>query len=53
MKLTGKLADGTIFTKKGDDEKPFEFKTDEGILMLVMFFKYGRIRIVMCILIEL
>lgn len=29
VKLTGKLADGTIFTKKGDDEKPFEFKVDE------------------------
>lgn len=36
VKLTGKLADGTIFTKKGDDEKPFEFKVDEGKLVSVM-----------------
>lgn len=30
VKLTGKLHDGTIFTKKGHDEEPFEFKIDEG-----------------------
>lgn len=44
VKLTGKLADGTIFTKKGDDEKPFEFKTDEGILTLVMFLNMEGFR---------
>ena len=34
MKLIGKLHDGTIFTRKGhDDEEPFEFKTDEGMLL--------------------
>jgi hypothetical protein len=30
VKITGKLQDGTVFTKKGCDEEPFEFKTDEG-----------------------
>lgn len=30
MKFIGKLHDGTIFTKKGHDEEPFEFKIDEG-----------------------
>ena len=30
VKITGKLQDGTVFTKKGHDEEPFEFKTDEG-----------------------
>ncbi|KAM1158323.1 hypothetical protein FF1_031723 [Malus domestica] len=29
VKLVGKLPDGTIFTKKGHDDEPFEFKTDE------------------------
>ncbi|KAA0055523.1 70 kDa peptidyl-prolyl isomerase-like [Cucumis melo var. makuwa] len=29
VKLIGKLADETIFTKKGDNERPFEFKIDE------------------------
>ncbi|GMN59707.1 hypothetical protein TIFTF001_028801 [Ficus carica] len=29
VKLTGKLQNGTIFTRKGTDEEPFEFKTDE------------------------
>ncbi|XP_062149948.1 peptidyl-prolyl cis-trans isomerase FKBP62-like [Alnus glutinosa] len=29
VKLIGKLHDGTIFTKKGHDEEPFEFKIDE------------------------
>jgi FK506-binding protein 4/5 len=32
VKITGKLRDGTIFSKKGHDEEPFEFKTDEGWL---------------------
>lgn len=30
VKLIGRLQDGTIFLKKGHDEEPFEFKTDEG-----------------------
>jgi FK506-binding protein 4/5 len=30
VKITGKLQDGTVFSKKGYDEEPFEFKTDEG-----------------------
>ncbi|XP_059447408.1 peptidyl-prolyl cis-trans isomerase FKBP62-like [Corylus avellana] len=29
VKLIGKLHDGAIFTKKGYDEEPFEFKIDE------------------------
>ncbi|KAF3456703.1 hypothetical protein FNV43_RR01357 [Rhamnella rubrinervis] len=29
VKLIGKLHDGTIFTKKGHNEEPFEFKIDE------------------------
>lgn len=34
MKLVGKLQDGTVFFEKGHDEeeKLFEFKTDEGNL---------------------
>ncbi|KAA0067644.1 70 kDa peptidyl-prolyl isomerase-like [Cucumis melo var. makuwa] len=48
VKLTGKLADGTIFTKKGDDEKPFEFKIDEeqvveGLDLAVRKMKKGEI----------
>ena len=50
VKLTGKLGDGTIFTKKGDDERTFEFKIDEGMLILVMFFDHGRICIIMVLL---
>ena len=30
VKLTGKLQNGTIFTQKGNDEEPYEFKIDEG-----------------------
>lgn len=32
VKLIGKLEDGTEFLKKGygEEEEPFEFKTDEG-----------------------
>ncbi|KAA0063764.1 hypothetical protein E5676_scaffold178G00160 [Cucumis melo var. makuwa] len=30
VKLTDKLANETIFTKEGADERPFEFKIDEG-----------------------
>ncbi|KAL6293588.1 hypothetical protein ACE6H2_001730 [Prunus campanulata] len=29
VKLVGKLHDGTIFTKKGHDDEPFEFRIDE------------------------
>ncbi|KAG7995338.1 hypothetical protein I3843_01G103700 [Carya illinoinensis] len=29
VKLIGKLDDGTIFTKKGHEEEPFQFKVDE------------------------
>lgn len=39
MKLIGKLQDGTIFVKKGHDEQePFEFKTAEGIIIILSFF---------------
>lgn len=43
VKLVGKLQDGTVFTKKGhNDEQPFEFKIDEGMLdtCLKWFFFY-------------
>lgn len=30
VKLTGKLLDGTVFSRKGHDDELFEFKTDEG-----------------------
>ncbi|KAA0062613.1 gag-protease polyprotein, related [Cucumis melo var. makuwa] len=53
VKLTCKLADETMFTKKGDDEKPFEFKIDEGTLILLMFFDHGKIRVIMVLLTEL
>lgn len=32
VKYVAKLADGTIFEKKGDDEELFQFVTDEGML---------------------
>lgn len=35
VKLIGKLDDGTIFTKKGHEEEPFEFKVDEGTTALL------------------
>lgn len=39
MKLIGKLQDGTVFVKKGHDEQePFEFKTDEGLIALISYF---------------
>jgi len=37
VKLIGKLQDGTtVFVKKGheEDEEPFEFKIDEGIIFI-------------------
>ncbi|XP_022137935.1 70 kDa peptidyl-prolyl isomerase-like [Momordica charantia] len=51
VKLTGKLADGTIFTKKGDDEKPFEFKVDEeqvieGLDLALKKMKKGEVALV-------
>lgn len=35
VKLVGKLHDGTIFTKKGHDDEPFEFRIDEGKLTIL------------------
>lgn len=36
MKLMGRLQDGTVFVKKGhEEEKPFEFKIDEGNFFLL------------------
>ncbi|XP_015886778.3 70 kDa peptidyl-prolyl isomerase [Ziziphus jujuba] len=51
VKLTGKLNDGTIFTKKGHDEEPFEFKIDEeqvidGLDKAVKNMKKGEIAVV-------
>ncbi|XP_022979737.1 peptidyl-prolyl cis-trans isomerase FKBP62-like [Cucurbita maxima] len=51
VKLIGKLADGTIFAKKGNDEKPFEFKTDEeqvieGLDLAVKKMKKGEVAMV-------
>ena len=53
MKLISKLAYEKIFTKKGDDERLFEFKIDEGMLILVMFLDHGSIHIIMILLTEL
>lgn len=53
LKITGKLHDGTIFFKKGDDneEELFEFKTDEeqvieGLDKAVMKMKKGEVALV-------
>ncbi|XP_039125187.1 70 kDa peptidyl-prolyl isomerase-like isoform X1 [Dioscorea cayenensis subsp. rotundata] len=49
VKLVGKLADGTVFVKKGhDDEEPLEFKTDEeqvidGLDQAVLTMKKGEV----------
>lgn len=48
VKLSGKLRDGTIFVKKGNDEEPFEWKTDEeqvieGLDKAVMSMKKGEV----------
>jgi len=49
VKLIGKLADGTLFVKKGHDgEEPFEFKTDEdqvieGLDKAVLSMKKGEV----------
>ncbi|KAF8653788.1 hypothetical protein HU200_061908 [Digitaria exilis] len=50
-KITGKLQDGTVFTKKGHDEEPFEFKTDEeevidGLDRAVLNMKKGEVALV-------
>jgi len=41
VKITGKLQDGTVFTKKGHDEEPFKFKTDEGKNQPFIFHVWG------------
>ncbi|XP_010550903.1 PREDICTED: peptidyl-prolyl cis-trans isomerase FKBP62-like [Tarenaya hassleriana] len=53
VKLIGKLQDGTVFLKKGhgEDEEPFEFKTDEeqvidGLDRAVMKMKKGEVALV-------
>ncbi|KAK8451533.1 hypothetical protein SEVIR_6G226300v4 [Setaria viridis] len=51
VKITGKLLDGTVFTKKGHDEEPFEFKTDEeevidGLDRAVLNMKKGEVALV-------
>ncbi|PON95529.1 Peptidyl-prolyl cis-trans isomerase, FKBP-type [Trema orientale] len=51
VKLTGKLHDGTIFTKKGHDEEPYEFKIDEeqvidGLDRAVKNMKKGEVALV-------
>ncbi|PUZ52330.1 hypothetical protein GQ55_6G261500 [Panicum hallii var. hallii] len=51
VKITGKLQDGTVFTKKGCDEEPFEFKTDEeevidGLDRAVLNMKKGEVALV-------
>lgn len=42
MKVIGKLQDGTVFLKKGQDEgeELFEFKTDQGDIVVVFFLFY-------------
>ncbi|KAM1270499.1 hypothetical protein ACFX13_032400 [Malus domestica] len=51
VKLVGKLPDGTIFTKKGHDDEPFEFKTEEeqvieGLDRAVRNMKKGEVALV-------
>ncbi|XP_062195803.1 70 kDa peptidyl-prolyl isomerase [Phragmites australis] len=52
VKITGKLQDGTVFLKEGhDEEKPFEFKTDEeevidGLDRAVLNMKKGEVALV-------
>nr|POE91608.1 peptidyl-prolyl cis-trans isomerase fkbp65 [Quercus suber] len=51
VKLIGKLHDGTIFTKKGHDKEPFEFRIDEeevldGLDRAVKNMKKGEIALV-------
>jgi FK506-binding protein 4/5 len=51
VKITGKLQDGIVFSKKGHDEEPFEFKTDEeevidGLDRAVLNMKKGEVALV-------
>ncbi|KAK3123921.1 hypothetical protein QOZ80_8AG0637990 [Eleusine coracana subsp. coracana] len=51
VKITGKLQDGTVFSKKGHDEEPFEFKTDEeevidGLDRAVLNMKKGEVALI-------
>ncbi|KAL6661840.1 hypothetical protein ACP70R_001224 [Stipagrostis hirtigluma subsp. patula] len=51
VKITGKLQDGTVFSKEGNDEEPFEFKTDEeqvidGLDHAVLNMKKGEVALV-------
>ncbi|KAL6900905.1 hypothetical protein ACP4OV_005581 [Aristida adscensionis] len=51
VKITGKLQDGTVFSKKGHEEEPFEFKTDEeqvidGLDRAVLNMKKGEVALV-------
>ncbi|PQM34580.1 70 kDa peptidyl-prolyl isomerase [Prunus yedoensis var. nudiflora] len=51
VKLVGKLHDGTIFTKKGHDDEPFEFRIDEeqvidGLDRAVKNMKKGEVALV-------
>ncbi|XP_024521648.1 70 kDa peptidyl-prolyl isomerase [Selaginella moellendorffii] len=51
IKYVAKLLDGTVFEKKGDDEDPFEFKTDEeqvidGLDKAVATMKKGEVAVV-------
>ncbi|XP_020689609.1 70 kDa peptidyl-prolyl isomerase [Dendrobium catenatum] len=51
VKFTGKLQDGTVFSKKGQDEEPFEFRTDEdevieGLDRAVLTMKNGEFALV-------
>jgi FK506-binding protein 4/5 len=51
VKITGKLQDGTVFSKKGRDEEPFEFKIDEeevidGLDRAVLNMKKGEVALV-------
>ncbi|XP_031478043.1 peptidyl-prolyl cis-trans isomerase FKBP62-like [Nymphaea colorata] len=51
VKLTGKLADGTVFLKKGHEDEPFEFMTGEeqvieGLDRAVMTMKKGEVGLV-------
>lgn len=51
VKIIGKLQDGAVFTKKGHDEEPFKFKTDEeeviaGLDRAVLNMKKGEVALV-------
>ncbi|OEL34173.1 70 kDa peptidyl-prolyl isomerase [Dichanthelium oligosanthes] len=51
VKIIGKLQDGTVFTQKGGDEEPFEFRTDEeevidGLDRAVLNMKKGEVALV-------